>query len=116
MITEWTKETFTSKPLVFVKLNDDEFLQRRNIVQISFKSQESSDLYSCESRIISKDVYKDIILEDVSKDFLNVESNQFDTMEAITDLYSEQEKMKSDQTDMMEAIADIYAILEGGGV
>lgn len=42
--------------------------------------------------------------------------NQLDTMESVTDLYSNQSEMESSQLDIMEAISDIYKLLEGGSI
>ena len=79
----------------FVQLNDSVYLQRKNIQAASIDPEfpDSDPGYICESRIISKDVYEDLITPTPVDD--NATNNML---------------------DIMEALADIYTILEGGNI
>jgi hypothetical protein len=84
MRTDWTEERCGLKPAVFEKLNENVYIQRRNIEELvpTDDNQDQSG-YRCESRKISKDVCDSIIdqmtnpaIESLLENLQNVEIGQ----------------------------------------
>ena len=90
-MSSWQKETCSTSPETFQRLNDALYIQRRNVKE---RTTDQGTQYDCESRTITTEEY-DAIME--------VAQNP-----AITDLINKQETMSSNQDSMMMAIADLY--------
>jgi hypothetical protein len=90
--------------LQFEQLNDDTYIQRRNIQKAPDREGVEDSGYECESRMISKDVYNDMLdaLSDPSQTEL---LNKFN-------IVTENQESSDDNTlIIMDAIADLYELI-----
>lgn len=102
MKTDWTEEQCGRLPEQFEQLNDDTYIQRRNIHRAEPKEIDIGEPgWVCESRMISKDIYDDFM------DVLNSPAQA----QIVNNLKSVEEKQQLNDEAMvvvMGAIADLY--------
>lgn len=104
MKTEWSEESCGStKPERFQKLNENSYMQRKNIVEETTEDENGQTVvrYHCLSRVISKDVYEDFVdaLDDPA---------QLELMNEFRLVHENFQASDENSIAMMSAIADIY--------
>lgn len=60
MSSEWREESLTREPLEFEQLNNEQYIQRRNIVKVHHPEEDGMPTYDewqCESRVIFEKEY-----------------------------------------------------------
>ena len=108
MKTAWSEERLGYQPSQFEKVNNDTYIQRRNIRRdtLTEDSTESEPGWICESRFISDDIYEDFIevmnspaQEQIINNFTTIQNTQAGTDE--------------NTITLMLGTADLYEKLNG---
>ena len=90
MKTAWSEELIGYKPSQFEKVNDNTYIQRKNIRRdtLTGDSTKSEPGWICESRFISDDIYEDFMevlnspaQEQIVSNFTTIQNNQAGTDE-----------------------------------
>lgn len=90
MKTAWSEERLGYQPSQFEKVNDNTYIQRRNIRRdtLTRDSTETEPGWTCEARFISDDIYEDFIevmnspaQEQIVKNFTTIQNKQDGTDE-----------------------------------
>lgn len=115
----WSTEYLTRKPEEFQKLNNHTYVQRRNFTKEIVMDQE---VWKCESRFISKEVYESyvnmtnspfalLVQDDLSKvkeNQVKEEENSMTIMSGIADTFENLMNADENTLIIMQAIADLY--------
>lgn len=108
MITEWSTETLSRKPEAFQKLNENIYIQRRNIQKIEEDIPNSTDksiYYTCECRKLDKSTYES---------FINMleSPTQEELVSKIKNVQNTQTNSDENTTALMLGVVDLYEKLD----
>lgn len=108
MKTAWSEERLGYQPSQFEKVNDNTYIQRRNIRRDTLRNDlTKSDLgWVCESRFISDDIYED---------FMEVMNSpaQEQIVNNFTTIQNKQAGTNENTMTLMLGTADLYEKLDG---
>ena len=108
MKTAWSEERLGYQPSQFEKVNNDTYIQRKNIRRdtLTEDSKESEPGWICEARFISDDIYEDFMevmnspaQEQIVNNFTTIQNTQAGTDE--------------NTVTLMLGTADLYEKLDG---
>ena len=108
MKTAWSEERLGYQPSQFEKVNDNTYIQRRNIRRdtLTEDSKESEPGWICEARFISDDIYED---------FMEVMNSpaQEQIVNNFTAIQNKQAGTDENTITLMLGAADLYEKLDG---
>ena len=108
MKTAWSEERLGYQPSQFEKVNNDTYIQRRNIRRdtLTEDSTESEPGWICEARFISDDIYEDF-MEVMNSPAQEQIVNNFETIQ------NAQAGTDENTITLMLGTADLYEKLDG---
>ena len=108
MKTVWSEERLGYQPSQFEKVNDNTYIQRRNIRRdtLTGDSTESEPGWICEARFISDDIYEDFI------EVMNSPAQE-QIVNGFTSIQNKQAGTDENTITIMLGTADLYEKLDG---
>ncbi len=112
----WQKEICSAQPKELEIVNAKTFIQRRNITRYERDRADGSGEkevgYSCEYRFLSIEEYYMLLQQEENSKTVN--DNILVTMGAQAEIYEELAETKENQMTIMQAIAELYENQNGG--